>query len=54
MVTAEEWLEYLVMVYRGNAWTAIRYDHLQFAVAGDAGGYIDWSIDGCVLDGVLQ
>ena len=23
MVAAEEWLEYLLMVYRGNAWTAI-------------------------------
>jgi hypothetical protein len=53
-VCTEEWLEYFVMVYRGNAWTAIGYDQLQFAVTGDAGEYIDWSVDGCVLDGVLQ
>jgi hypothetical protein len=53
MMAAEEGLEYLLMVYRGNAGTAIRYDQLQFAVTCDARRYVNWSIDGCVLDGVL-
>ena len=36
MVAADEWLEYLLMARRGNAWTAIRYDQFQFAVTSDA------------------